>query len=93
MPAPGSLPTPERLPSDPLRRAGDRPSERTPGWREVLLVSAAVVVVVLGAAIVTGLLPTELQRIVFHAPLLIGILVLGTVLVLWNVARRRPPVV
>jgi hypothetical protein len=64
---------------------------RTPGWREVLLVSAAVVLLVLGASVVTGYLPTDVQRLVFHEPLLIGFLVLGTILVLWSVARRRPP--
>ncbi len=69
--------------------AGGR--ERAPGWREVLLVSIGVVAIVLGAAVVTGLLPTDAQRVVFHEPLLIGVLVLGTIFVLWGVARRRPP--
>jgi hypothetical protein len=67
------------------------PAPRAPGWREVLLVSAAVVIVVLGAAVITGYLPTDVQRVVFHEPLLIGVLVLGTIAVLWSVARRRPP--
>ena len=67
------------------------PAQRTPGWREVLLVSAAVVIVVLGAAVLTGYLPTDVQRVVFHEPVLIGFLLLGTVAVLWSVARRRPP--
>jgi len=73
-------------PEDPASR-----SARVPGWREVLLVSGAVVALVLGAAAVTGLLPTEAQRIVFHSPLAIGVLVVGTILVLWRVAGRRPP--
>lgn len=67
-------------------------AERSPGWREVLLVSAGVVALVLGAAIVTGLLPTDLQRIVFHEPVLIGLLAVGTIVVLLGVAGRRPPV-
>ena len=66
---------------------GDAPA-RAPGWREVLLVSAAVVAVVLGLAALTGFLPTELQRLVFHSPLAIVVLVAGTVLVLWRVAGR-----
>lgn len=69
----------------------DDPAARSPGWREVLAVAIVVVAVVLGAAALTGLLPTELQRLVFHTPLAIGVLVLGTVLVLWRVALRRPP--
>lgn len=67
------------------------PSVRAPGWREVLLIAASVVVVVLGAAALTGLLPTEAQRVVFHSPLAIGVLIVGTMLVLWRVARRPPP--
>jgi hypothetical protein len=86
---------PSGRPAGPSAGAADRavladPGEagRSPGWREVLLVSAAVVVVVLGAAVLTGILPTSAQRVVFHEPLLIGILIIGTVVVLWGVARR-----
>jgi FtsH-binding integral membrane protein len=69
------------------------PEARSPGWREVLLVALVVVAAVLGAAALTGFLPTELQRLVFHSPLAIGFLIVGTVLVLWRVAvGRRPPV-
>jgi uncharacterized membrane protein len=60
------------------------------GWPRVLAAAAIVVVVVLGAALVTGLLPTDLQRIVFHSPLLIGVLIVGTAVVLWRVALGRP---
>ena len=64
---------------------------RTPGWREVLLVGAVVVAVVLGLAIATSVLPTSLQDIVFRTPLAIVVLVIGTVgLLLW-VARRPTP--
>jgi heme A synthase len=69
----------------------DAPAGRAPGWREVLLVAAVVVGAVLGLAALTWLLPTELQRVVFHTPLAIAVLVGGTVLVLWRVAVRRPP--
>ena len=61
------------------------------GWREVLLVAGAAVGAVLGAAILTAVLPTDAQRVIFHTPLLIGALVVGTGLVLWRIAARRPP--
>ena len=67
-------------------------AERTqPGLRDVLLVAAAAVVVVLGAAVLTGMLPESLQRLIFHFPITIAVLVAGTVFVLWRVATRRPP--
>jgi FtsH-binding integral membrane protein len=66
-------------------------SSRTFGWREVLLVAAIAVGAVLGAAVLTALLPTDLQRVIFHTPLLIAVLIVGTVFVLWRLAGRRPP--
>lgn len=64
---------------------------RSIGGRDVLIVAAIAVGVVLGAAILTAVLPTDLQRIVFHTPLLIVVLVVGTAFVLWRIAARRPP--
>ncbi len=64
---------------------------RAIGWRQVLLVAAVAVGVVLGAAILTSVLPTDAQRVIFHTPLLIAILVIGTGLLLWRIATRRPP--
>jgi hypothetical protein len=61
-----------------------------PGLREVVLVGLAVVGVVLGLAIATGLLPTDAQRFVFQTPLLIVVLIAGTVLVLVEIVRRPP---
>lgn len=61
-----------------------------PGWREVVLVAVAVVVVVLGAAVVTSLLPRSVQDVVFHTPLAIMVLIAGTGLVLWRISRRQP---
>jgi FtsH-binding integral membrane protein len=62
------------------------------GWRQVVLVSAAGVAAVLGAAILTAVLPTDAQRVVFHTPLLIGVLIVGTGFVFWRIAAtRRPP--
>ena len=61
------------------------------GWRQVLVVAAVAVAAVLGAAILTAVLPTDAQWVIFHTPLLIGVLILGTGLVLWRLAARRPP--
>jgi len=65
--------------------------EPQPGWwragRDVVLVAVLVVAVVLGAAAVTGVLPEPLQRLVFHTPLAIAVLIVGTGWVLFRVAR------
>ncbi len=66
-------------------------ARRQAGWRDVLIVAAVTVGVVLGAAILTSALPTDAQRVIFHTPLLIAILVGGTAVVLWRIAARRPP--
>jgi len=69
----------------------DAEPNRTPGWREVLLVAAAVVAIVLGAAVATSLLPPAAQDVVFRTPLAILVLAVGTIgLLVWLV--RRPPV-
>jgi hypothetical protein len=60
------------------------------GWREVLLVAVAVVGVVLGLAFGTSLLPADAQRLVFRTPLLIGVLIVGTAVVLVRPVRRPP---
>jgi FtsH-binding integral membrane protein len=64
---------------------------RRAGWREVLVLAGLAVAAVLGAAVLTAVLPTDLQRVVFHTPLLIVVLVVGTGFVLWRIATRRPP--
>lgn len=69
----------------------ERPPGRQVGWRAVLVVSGVVVAVVLGAAILTSALPFEVQRLIFHTPLLIVILIAVTALVLWRAAMRRSP--
>lgn len=61
-----------------------------PGWREVLLVAGVAVAVVLGAAILTSILPTDLQEIVFHTPLAIVVLIVGTSWLLWRISRHPP---
>jgi len=69
------------LPSTPWRTA----------IREVLIVAVVVVGVVLGAAVTTSVLPVDLQRLVFHTPLAIVVLIIVTAWVLWRIARRQPP--
>lgn len=68
--------------------SGGRAGARDPGWREVLLVGAAVVAVVLGAAMLTSVLPPDLQRVVLQTPLLIAVLIGGTGWLLWRIGRR-----
>ena len=60
-----------------------------PGWREVLIVALVVVAVVLGAAVLTSVLPSDVQQAIFHLPILIVVLVVGTAWVLWRIARPR----
>jgi FtsH-binding integral membrane protein len=67
-----------------------RPVDRQPGWREVLLIAGVAVAVVLGAAMLTSILPTGAQELVFHSPLLIVVLVVGTGWLLWRISRRPP---
>jgi uncharacterized membrane protein YfcA len=73
----------------------ERRGAQAAGWREVLIVAAVAVGVVLGAAILTSVLPTDAQRVIFRTPLLIGVLIVGTGFVLWRITARRsdePPV-
>jgi len=61
------------------------------GAREVVLVAALAVAAVLGAAVLTSLMPEPVQRFLFHEPVTIAVLIGGTALVLWRVATHRPP--
>ena len=70
--------------------AEPRRMDTQPGWREVVLVAAAVVAVVLGAAVVTGLMPAAVQNIVYDTPAAIILLIVGTGWWLWRIARRGP---
>jgi uncharacterized membrane protein len=56
----------------------------------VILVAIAVVAVVLGAAALTGLMPTPIQQAIFHGPILIAVLIIGTAWLLWRISRGRP---
>jgi hypothetical protein len=66
-------------------------AERAIGLRDVLVAAGLSVVVVLGAAFATSLLPPDGQAIVFRTPLLIVVLLVGTAAALWRIARPKPP--
>ncbi len=70
--------------------AEPRRIDRQPGWREVVIVAAAVVAVVIGAAVLTGLLPPAVQDVVYDTPLAIVVLILATGWSLWRISRRDP---
>ena len=64
-------------------------AERSIGLRDVLILAGACVVVVMGAAVVTGFLPPDAQSVVFKTPLLIVVLIAGTAVALWRISRPR----
>ena len=66
-------------------------AERVLGLREVVITAGLCVAIVLGAAVLTSLLPAEAQAVVFRTPLLIGVLIAGSVIALWRIARPRRP--
>ena len=66
----------------------DPSTGRSAGWREVLIVAVVVVGAVFAVQVVTSLLPTSLQEVVFRTPLAILVLVVGTLALLIRVARR-----
>lgn len=70
--------------------ADQRGSRHQPGATEVMLVALSVVVIVLGAAALTGLLPASIQRAIYDGPVLIGVLIVGTAWLLWRISRGRP---
>jgi hypothetical protein len=61
-----------------------------PGMPQVLVVAAAVVAVVLGAALLTSFMPDGVQEAIFQGPVLIIVLIGGTAWLLWRISRPRP---
>ena len=61
---------------------------RTYGWREVLIVGGAIVLIVLGISMLTAFLPDGARWVVFQSPLAIIVIGVGTVLVLASLLRR-----
>ncbi|MDP9484020.1 MAG: hypothetical protein M3P84_12460 [Chloroflexota bacterium] len=78
------------LTAPPARPAATTPRS-APGGREVLLVAVAVVALALGLAAATGLLPPAGQDLVFRTPLVIVVLLIGTIGLMVRLAMRRPP--
>ena len=70
--------------------ADARPRRSQPGWLEVLTLAAGVVVVVLGAAALTGFLPGPIREAILNGPVIIGVLIVGTGWLLWRISRGRP---
>lgn len=60
--------------------------ERQLGWREVGLVAATILVVVLVVATITLIVP-DLREAVGRLPLLILVLIGGTAFVVWRILR------
>ncbi len=54
------------------------------------MVAIAAAAVVLGAAVLTSVLPRGAQEVVFHTPLAIVVLILGTGWLLYRISRRPP---
>jgi hypothetical protein len=82
-----AVPPPQPAPSV----AGSTKPVPAPGGREVLLVAVAVVALALGLAAATGLLPPAGQDLVFRTPLVIVVLLVGTIGLMVRLAMRRPP--
>ena len=66
------------------------PRGSQPGWLEVLGVAAGVVVVVVGAAALTGVMPGPIREAILNGPVMIGVLIVGTGWLLWRISRGRP---
>jgi hypothetical protein len=60
------------------------------GWREVLIVAAVAVGVVLALDVVTSVVP-GLKAVVTGTPVVVVGLVAGTAWLLWRLSTRRPP--
>ncbi len=65
------------------------PSSRTPGWREVVLIAAAVLIVVFAVEAASLLVPS-VGALFGQFPTTIAILAIGTVAILALTALRRP---
>ena len=63
---------------------------RQVGWREVLILAAVAVGIVLAVDVVTTLVP-GLQAVVTRTPVIVIVLIAGTAWLLWRLSTRRPP--
>ena len=65
-------------------------TERSVGWREVLIVAAIAVGAVLGTQLIAAFVPA-IGDVFRETPVIVIGLVVATGLVLWRIAARRPP--
>jgi FtsH-binding integral membrane protein len=78
---------PEPTPDPTSNRTQNPPATRVYGWREVLLVGAIIVAIVLGISLITTILPDGPRWVIFQSPLAIIVIGVGTVLVLASLLR------
>jgi hypothetical protein len=60
--------------------------ERQPGWPQVLAIAVVIVAIVLAVAAVSNLVP-GVGNAFASFPVLIAVLIVGTVLVVWRILR------
>jgi hypothetical protein len=60
--------------------------ERQPGWPQVLTIAVVIVAIVLAIAAVSNLVPS-VGNAFASFPVLIAVLIVGTVLVVWRILR------
>ena len=73
--------------------AGCRPwlrPDASRGWREVIVVAVASSRSCSAPRSSTSVLPTPIQNAIFHGPVLIVVLIVGTAWLLWRISRGRP---
>lgn len=63
---------------------------RQVGWREVLIVAALAVALVLGLDVITTNQP-DLKAAISRFPVLIVVMLVGTAALLWRISAHRPP--
>ena len=79
------------MPDDELERGPTAPpaagaEERQPGWPQVLTIAVVIVAIVLAIAAISNLVPS-VGNAFASFPVLIAVLIVGTVLVVWRILR------
>jgi hypothetical protein len=79
------------VPDDELGRTPAAPpaadvEERQPGWPQVLAIAVVIVAIVLAIAAISNLVPS-VGNAFASFPVLIAVLIVGTVLVVWRILR------
>jgi hypothetical protein len=60
--------------------------ERQPGWPQILTIAVVIVAIVLAIAAISNLVPS-VGNAFASFPVLIAVLIVGTVLVVWRILR------